>query len=243
MRHVIAPLAVCALALAGCGMAGPEIRTTCDPTEWCPVRLLVLAPCVAAGAIPPGTTFPEGVTPVTLPEAIAATGSALVEGLRLTATAVESSLLVAFSRTETAALAEAVNRQYLDTRTLDPASARALGEALGVEAYLVTAILRYGPEVDADAQQVSKGVGTSVKTTDVGINVAGTYIMVYYNAHVRTALVRSADGAVMWDAASRQRERRGALRTVTQASVLKAAVDTLMAGFPWRAVEPDHPDH
>jgi len=115
---------------------------------------------------------------------------------------------------------------------------------VGADAYLVTAILRYGPESEGDAQQVSKGVGTAVsKTTDLGINVASSYTIVYYNAQIRSALIRSSDGAVMWDAASRQRERRGMMRDVTQASLLKAAVDTLASGFPWRTVEEDHPDH
>lgn len=237
-RHLLV-----ALALAGCGASGPEVRTTSDPAEWTPTRMLVLPPAGGSGAIPPGTVFPEGVTATTLPEAIAATASALVEGLRLSATGCQSAAAEPFSRTDTAGLLETVNKQYLDTRTIDPAAARALGEALGADAYWLTAILRYGPEVDGDAQQVTKGVGTSVKTTDVGINVASSYIIVYYNAQIRTALVRSSDGAIMWDAASRQRERRGALRTVTQASVLRAAVDTLMQGFPWRGVEPETPDH
>jgi len=282
------------LALAGCGASGPEVRTTSDPAEWAPTRIVVLPPTGGSSVIPPGTTFPEGVTATTLPEAVAATASALSDAIRTSTTLIEVAPWVPFtitaaglpaparasstalaqalaaastlaqdplagaspgsssaaassqpavSKTDIAGLIEEVSRQYLDARQIDPATAKALGAALGTDAYLLTAMLRYGPEVDGDAQQVSKGVGTSVKTTDLGINFASSYIIVYYNAQLRSALVRSADGMIVWDAASRQRERRGALRTVTQASVLKTAVETLMVGFPWKAVEPDHPDH
>lgn len=313
--------AVPCLFLLGCGASGPEVRLTSDPAEWAPAAVLVLPPLGAASAIPQGGSYPEGVYAVTLPEAVAATASALTGALGASTTTLTVSLYrevapvpvarpatvsatalaaarplasvtaatatggaestavasasstglsgaLALSTTSsvtatlltgsrpvastqpvpagapakprTADLIETVSRQYLDARLIDPAAAKALGEALGVESYLVTAILRYGPEIEGDAQQVSKGVGTAVsKTTDLGINVASSYTIVYYNAQLRTALIRSSDGAVMWDAASRQRDRRGVMRDVTQDSLLKTAVDTLAQAFPWRTMEPE----
>jgi len=50
---------------------------------------------------------------------------------------------------------------------------------------------------------------------------------------VRCALVRLSDGAIMWDAAIRDRRRPSLLGSVTMETVANEAVDRLFAAFPW----------
>jgi len=79
------------LFLLGCGASGPEVRVTSDPGEWAPATVLVLPPLGASTAIPAGGTYPEGVYAVTLPEAVAATASALTGALSASTTTVKVS--------------------------------------------------------------------------------------------------------------------------------------------------------
>jgi hypothetical protein len=227
------------VALAGCSAGGAEVRTAIDPAEWRPTRIVVVAPAMPGDVIPPSGTLPAGVTRPTPEEARAAVFEALQGALAASATTIQ--VTAAFTRSGTAAAADRACRQYLETRAVDPAVGPALAEDGGADAVLLTALIRYGPEAETEVSTQAASVNTKVGTTDVGISSAATRVMLRYNAQVRCALVRVNDGAVVWDAGVRRREKPGVLREVSQASVLEDAIRTLCRSYPWKPPEEDMP--
>jgi len=230
------PWAVAAsFGLAGCGASGAEVRATVDPAEWRPARIVIVTPVVPGDAIPPSGTLPAGVTRPTTEEAGTAVFEALRGGLAASATTIQ--ILTAFTRSDAGAAAQRAARQYRETRTVDPAAGQSLAEEGGADAVLLTAVIRYGPEAETEVSTQAGSVNTKVGTTDVGISSAATRVVVWYNAQIRCALVRVADGAVVWDAGVRRRVKPSVLREVSQASVLEEATRVLCRALPWRRPE------
>ncbi|MEK7476939.1 MAG: hypothetical protein AAB152_15050 [Candidatus Coatesbacteria bacterium] len=220
------------LALAGCGAGGAEVRAAISPAEWTPARIVMVAPAVPGDAIPPSGSLPAGITRPTPEEA----GAAVYEALRaaLSASATTIQVTGVFTRSGTAAAADRACRQYLETRSVDPSVGPTLAEDGGADAVLLTAVIRYGPEAETEVSTQAASVNTKVGTTDVGISSAATRVMLWYNAHIRCALVRVKDGAVVWDAGVRRRQKPGVLREVSQASVLEDTIRTLCGSYPWK---------
>jgi hypothetical protein len=227
--------AAAAIALAGCGAGGPEVRATIDRAEWRPVRIVAPAPVMPGDAVPAGPALPGGLVRPTPEEAGMSVHDALCAGLAASAT--DITLTSSFSRSETAAAAARAARQYLEARSVDPAAARGLAEEGGADAVLLIAVLRFGPESETEVSTQAKSVNTKVGTTDVGISSAATRVMIWFNAQFRCALVRVNDGAVIWDVGVRRREKPGLIREVSQASVLEDAVKTVCDAFPWKRAD------
>ena len=223
-----------ALLVVGCGTTGLEVRTTLDAADWTPAQVLLLPAAVADKAIPPARGLPGGVSRPTAGDAGALTIEALEAELReRTTLTFLSQAEQPFSRTVTASLVEQLNKQYLNTRAVNPHLAQELGPELACDAILLTAVLRYGPQVEGGLQQMTRSVDAKVGQSDLVIRSAATRVVVYFNAQMRCALVRLSDGAIVWDAAVRKRRKRGLLREATQETVLREAVNTLLSASPY----------
>lgn len=237
------------LALGGCGPVGPTVRVASSFDSWVPENILLLPASVAPKAILAVPKLPEGVAAAsTAPEAAADTVRELLSAIRDRGVPVVGDGDRAFSRTSTASLAKRVVHQYASARAIDPDIARRLGEELvasegfmgggrRIDSVLVTILLRYGPEMDGDPQTVNQSVATKIGDSDVAISSATTLSFVRFNAHVRCALVRLSDGAVVWDASIRRRQKRILLRNTTQESVLHDAITALVDAFPYGQLE------
>jgi hypothetical protein len=231
-----------ALAAAGCGAAGPEVRVTADPLDWAPARVAVLPAAAGTNCVPPAAGLPPGVAP---PDAASAPGvvlAAVRQALAGCATRMSIEPAPAPGTTGAAEAVDRLGRQYLDARDVDPRLVRAVGDALpGTEALLLTALLRYGPEADTDvassAQNVNTTVGAGNSKTDLAISSAATHVSVWFAVQFRVCLVRCRDGALLWDVAERRKVKRSLLRDVTLESVLADAARDLCPAFPWRAEE------
>ncbi len=243
MRIAVAVMAT--LALGGCGPAGPTVRVASSFDGWVPESVMVLPASVASKAILAVQKLPEGVAAApTTSEAAADTVRELLSAIRDRGVSVVGSYSGAFSRTRTAFLGEKMVRQYASARAIDPDIARRLGEELiaseisvgtdhRIDSVLVTMLLRYGPEMDGNPQTVNQSVATKIGDSDLAISSATTRSFVRFNAHIRCALVRLSDGAVVWDASIRRRKKRVLLRRTTQESVLRDAITALVGAFPY----------
>jgi hypothetical protein len=237
MRNPVYPLLLPGLlagCLAGCGPAGPEVRLAPEAAGWSPTRVAMLAPVVRGDATGTLKSLPEGLAMPTREEAGGRSAEAFEAALRsrgLTVTLVTASL------SEGAGEAEKLSGQYLDTRGVDPATAGKVGEAAGADAVLMLAVLRYGPETDSEMQQMSQNANAKVGTTDLAISSTATRTVVWFNAHLRAALVRASDGLVVWDAAMRVRKKRGPLGDVSLDTVVRDAGAGLASVFPWTRQE------
>lgn len=229
---------VAALVAAGCGAGGPEVRVTADPAEWAPARVAVLAPAAGPGLVPPAAGLPAGVTPPDAATAPAVVSAAIVRALAGCATRMTIEPAPAPSGTEIEAQVQRLGRQYLEARDVDPALARAVGAAFpGTDALLLTSVLRYGPEADADVASSARNVNTTVgagnSKTDLAISSASTQVRVWFTAQFRCCLVRCRDGAMLWDLAQRKKVKRSLLKEVTLETVLAEATAELCGAFPW----------
>jgi len=225
-----------AVLSAGCGPVGPEVRLSPDALSWKPAMVAMLPAIAAGNVIPGGGTLPEGVTRPTAPEAMAAVSVPLAASFRDRSEVKVVQLL--FTASAAGQRAETAVRQYLDARAVDPAVTAKLGVDTGAEAVLLVAVLRYGPEVD-DIQQMSQNAQTSVGASQVNISSTASRAILYYNIQFRCALIRCADGNILWDAGIRKREKRLAVLNITQASVLREAIDSLVDSFPYARPRPE----
>ncbi len=238
MRRFGPPITLLA-ALAGCGAAGPEIRLMPDPAEWRPAKVVVLVPTVAGGGVST-RALPGGPPAPTATEAIADVRAALVAVLAGCAAAPGVEPAGEFTRSETAGAVEKVARQYQDARQIDPALGVLAGaewggpEPAGSAGVLVVTVLKYGAEVDEDVSSMSKSVSTTVGTTDVGISSSAQRIVAYLNVHVRCALIRGHDGALIWDASARRRVKSANAGEGGLPGLLAQAMADLCLGWPWR---------
>ena len=222
-----------AVLAAGCGPVGPEVRLSPDALSWKP-EVVAMLPAIAAGnVIPGGGVLPEGVIRPNATDALAAVSGPLAAAFRERSEVKAVSLL--FTSTEAGQRAETAARQYLDSRAVDPSIAAKLGVDTGAEAILLVAVLRYGPEVES-IQQMSQNAKTTLGTSQVNISSTASRAILYYNVQFRCALIRCADGAILWDAGERKREKRLAVLNVTQESVLRGAIDSLVDTFPYARV-------
>ena len=224
--------------ISGCAGGGAEVRVTADPSAWVPLHVAVLAPALAPSCIPSAQGLPEGLAPPTAGQARSAIAAALTAALAAGATMLEIREAPEASGTPSSVPREALAREYLEARTVDPATAQAAGAGLGADAVLVIAAIEYGPQADPDASGVSRSVSTTVGTTDLGISSAATHVSVWFGASLRCALVRVSDGAVLWDAAARDRRKRSLIAQTSLESVLATAASALGAAFPWSLAVP-----
>jgi len=227
-------LLLAAVLVVGCEAAGPDVRMVPGAGEWIPARVLILPATAAGNAVPVARALPDGLASPTASEAAGRTTEALERALKEGATLASVSRAESFSRTPTAALAGQIGRQYLESRTVDPQLVRSLAGELDADAVLLTALLRYGPEVEGDVQQMQQSAQTKVGSSNLAISSATSRAVVYFNAHLRCALVRLSDGAVVWDAAIREHRKRSLIRETTQDVVIHDAVGKLLTAFPWR---------
>ena len=233
MRSVRRTAWVAALAVvAGCA-GGPEVRVAPDDSSWKPSRLVLLPPVFTTTTMSAGKSLPPDVDNPTVTEAMRDVEAALVAGLRARAALDEIGPTPAFTRSATGAAAEKLARQYVETRACDPGLAAALREELAADAVLVTAVLKYGPEMDSDVARVSQNATAKVGQSDLAVSAAGSSALVYYRAQFRCALIRLSDGAIVWDAGVREHAKRGAFLNVTQVSTLRKAVGSLLNAFPY----------
>lgn len=237
MTRVISLLpALLAVVAAGCGSMGPEVRLSPDALSWKPALTALLPAIGASNVVPGGAKLPEGMIKPSGTEALAAVSAPLAESFRDRSEVKVVQLL--FTTTEAGHRAETVVRQYLDARAVDPSATAKVGADTGADAILLVAILRYGPEVD-EIQQLSQSARTSVGASQVNIASNASRAILYFNVQFRCALVRCADGAILWDAAVRKREKRLAVLNITQESVLRSAIDSLVDTFPYARARPE----
>ena len=225
-----------AVLAVGCGPAGPEVRLSPDALTWRPGWIAALPVVVAGSAVPATATMPEGlVKPTGIDTAKQVSGALYASFAGRGEVPLRG---VAFTASASGKVAEKVLGQYLDTRAVDPALAMKLGADTGAEALLVVAVLRYGPEVEGDLQRISQGANTTLGTSQLAISTSVSRAVVYFNAQFRCAVVRCSDGAVLWDAAVRRREKRMTVLNVTQESVLREAAEQVVDTFPWAKPRP-----
>lgn len=222
------------LLLAGGCATGPEVRVAGDATGWKPSRVAILPAAVATTAIPPARNLPDGEAPPAALDAARAVEAALEAALRDRAALADARVVESFTRSGSGAAADKLARQYLETRAVDPTLPAAVADEAGADALLLVAILRYGPESEGDLQRTAQSATAPVsKTSDLAVSVAGSSALVYYNAQFRAALVRAADGVIVWDVGVREHVKRNAYMGVTQAVVLSQAAAKLAGVFPW----------
>lgn len=225
--------------LAGCGAPGPEVRLSPDPAEWVPARVLVLPALLGAGAVQTGKVLPAGLTAPSPEAAAAGVRTALVASLAGCATRCTVEPAGEYTRSGTADAVGRISRQYLDSRQTDPEAGRLAaaewdgGTPASSAGLLLITVLKYGPEVDEDVSSMSKSVSTTVGTTDVGISSSAQRIVAYLNVHVRCALIRGHDGALVWDASARRRVKSAAAGEAGLDGLLAQAVADLCQGWPW----------
>jgi len=221
---------------AGCGPVGPEVRLSPDALSWRPASVAMLPAIASGNVVPSGGTLPAGEVRPTAGDALNIVSSALAGSFRDRSEVKVVPLL--FSSTQAGMRAETASRQYLDARAVDPLVAVRLGTDTGSDAILLTAVLRYGPEVE-DIQQVNQNANTKLGTNQVNISSTASRAVLYYNIQYRCALVRCADGAILWDASIRKREKHLAILNVTQDSVLRSAIGEVVDTFPYARPRPE----
>jgi len=235
-KKLYAILLLGAVSMSGCGSVGPEVRLSPDALSWKPA-LVAMLPAIASGdAIPAGTVLPEGEVRPTAPEALTEVSAPLASAFRERSNARIIQLI--FTQTEAGQRAEKAARQYLESRIVDPALTAKLGADTSADAVLLVALLRYGPEVD-EVQQMSQSAQTRMGTSQVNISSTASRTVLYYNVQFRCVLIRCADGAMLWDAGVRKREKRLSVLNITQASVLTAAINELVDSFPYARPRPE----
>jgi len=149
---------------------------------------------------------------------------------------------VAFTGSASGSRAEKATGQYMDSRMIDPTLSAKVGADTGAEALMVIAVLRYGPEVEGGGvQSIKQGANTRVGASQMSISTSVARAVTWFNAQFRCALVRVSDGAVLWDASVRKRQKRVTLMNVTQESVLQEAVEEIVDTFPWAKPRPAEP--
>jgi len=235
-RRVACCVLAAALAisgLSGCGSAGPEVKLAPEAAGWTPVRVALLAPAVKGDATGTLKTLPEGLAMPTREEAGEKPLESFETALRALKLTVTVFSVSSVDGQEAADAAGKLSGQYLDTRSIDPALAVPVGEAVGADAIILLAVLRYGPETDPDIQQMSQNANATVGTTDLAISSTATRTVVWFNAHLRAALVRVSDGLVVWDASMRVRNKRTPLGDVSLESAVRDAGTGLASVFPW----------
>jgi hypothetical protein len=84
-----------------------------------------------------------------------------------------------------------------------------------------------------EIQQMSQNARTTVGNSALNISSTSSRAVLYFNIQFRCALIRCADGTVLWDAGIRKREKRLAVLNITQESVMKSAIDELVDTFPY----------
>ncbi len=236
MRRTGLLLLGAAAAVWGCGAVGPEVRLSPEASTWKPEQAVFLPAVLATDAVFKDQSLPEGV-PRIAPDEV----SGRVIGAVREALAARSSVRafpLALTVTTTAAEAALLGRQYLEARAVDPALASRIGAAVGSEALILTAVLRYGPEVEGGVQQMSQSARTQMGTSQVSISSSTTRAIVYYNSQFRCALVRCADGVIVWDAAVRRHQKKVAVLEVTQEGVLRESAEEMVDTFPWARPRP-----
>lgn len=231
-RGNLLSLALLAGLAAGCGPVGPEVRLSPDALAWRAQWVGAYPVIVSTKAVPASTgALPEGVVKATTETAGKEVGDALLAAL---AARSEVPLQqVVFTGSGSGSRASKLAEQYLSARTVDPGLAAKAGADTGAEAILLAAVLRYGPEVEGELQTMAKGANTTVGTSQVAISTSVSRAVTYFNVQFRCALVRTEDGAILWDASVRRRERRVSVMEITQESVLRESVTQVVDTFPW----------
>lgn len=220
-------------AALGCGPAGPSVRVAPGSLEWKPAKVLVPPARVSGKALEVARGLPADISRPADSEvsALAAGELAAAVNARSGPEAVVAS--PALADPGVSSRIEQLSRQYGESRTVDPRLASGLEDDIAEDAVLLCAVLRYGPEAEGEPEQSSQRANPKIGETDIAISATTTRTVVYLNAHIRCALVRVSDGAIVWDASIRRREKRGLLADRTQESLLRDAVIALVSAFPY----------